>query len=118
VIAIGTTVVRALEHAAAPDGSVAAGAGLATPRIASDTQLRVVDAVLSGTHEPGTSHYQLLQAFVEEDTLARMINELNQRGYTTHEFGDSVFVERSAKRGERRVVIPVQPRLAPRAHCC
>jgi S-adenosylmethionine:tRNA ribosyltransferase-isomerase len=94
VIAIGTTVVRALEHAATPDGSVRIGSGLAAQRIGSATRLRVVDAILSGTHEPGTSHYQLLHAFTDEQTLRRMDEEMNIRGYRTHEFGDSVFVER------------------------
>lgn len=94
VIAIGTTVVRALEHASAPGGSVRAGRGLATQRIGSATRLRVVDAILSGTHEPGTSHYELLHAFADKDTLRRMDEELNVHNYRTHEFGDSVFVER------------------------
>jgi S-adenosylmethionine:tRNA ribosyltransferase-isomerase len=94
VIAIGTTVVRALEHAAASDGSVRAGTGLATQRIGSATRLHVVDAILSGTHEPGTSHYELLHAFADQDTLSRVDEELNLRRYRTHEFGDSVFVER------------------------
>ena len=86
---------RALEHAAAIDGSVPAGTGVATQRIGSATRLRVVDAILSGTHEPGTSHYELLRAFADEDTLSRMDQELNAASYRTHEFGDSVFVERA-----------------------
>ena len=94
IIAIGTTVVRALEHAAELDGSVRAGAGLATQRIGSASRLCVVDAILSGTHEPGTSHYDLLNAFVDEETLRRMDRALNTLDYRTHEFGDSVFVER------------------------
>jgi S-adenosylmethionine:tRNA ribosyltransferase-isomerase len=96
IIAIGTTVVRALEHAAASHGSVRAGEGLADQRIGSGTRLRVVDAILSGTHEPGTSHYELLRAFVDQKTLERMDQELNAHGYRTHEFGDSVLVERQA----------------------
>jgi S-adenosylmethionine:tRNA ribosyltransferase-isomerase len=99
VVAVGTTVVRALEHAAAPDGSVRAGNGLATQRIGSATRLRVVDAILSGTHEPGASHYALLHAFADEDTLKRMAEELNKLDYRTHEFGDSVFVEQQVDRG-------------------
>jgi S-adenosylmethionine:tRNA ribosyltransferase-isomerase len=94
IVAIGTTVVRALEHAAASYGSVRAGEGLADQRIGPETRLRVVDAILSGTHEPGTSHYELLRAFVDEETLGRMDQELNAHGYRTHEFGDSVLVER------------------------
>jgi S-adenosylmethionine:tRNA ribosyltransferase-isomerase len=93
VIAIGTTVVRALEHRAAGDGCVRAGEGMATQRIGAGSRLRVVDAILSGTHEPGTSHYELLRAFADDATLRRMEGELEARGYRTHEFGDSVFVE-------------------------
>lgn len=95
VIAVGTTVVRALEAASAGDGRVRAGAGVATQRIGAATRLRVVDAVLSGTHEPGTSHYALLGAFATGESLARADRELEARGYLTHEFGDSVLVERS-----------------------
>jgi S-adenosylmethionine:tRNA ribosyltransferase-isomerase len=104
VVAVGTTVVRALEHAAVLGGSVRAGSGLATQRIGSATRLRVVDAILSGTHEPGTSHYELLHAFAEGHTLRRMDQELNMRGYRTHEFGDSVFVERTAEATPLRLV--------------
>jgi S-adenosylmethionine:tRNA ribosyltransferase-isomerase len=92
IVAIGTTVVRALEHAAAKDGVVRAGAGVATQRIDAATTLRVVDAILSGTHEPGTSHYELLRAFVDAQTLRRIDSELEARGYRTHEFGDSVLI--------------------------
>ena len=52
----------------------------------------VVDAILSGTHEPGTSHYELLRAFLEDSTLERATAELDARGYRTHEFGDSVLI--------------------------
>ena len=96
VIAVGTTVVRALEAAATVIGLVRPGAGVATTRIAPGTPLRVVDAVLSGTHEPGTSHYALLGAFVSAATLRDADRELEQHGYRTHEFGDSVLVERAA----------------------
>jgi S-adenosylmethionine:tRNA ribosyltransferase-isomerase len=99
VIAIGTTVVRALEHAAAPDGSVRAGEGLATQRIGSASRLRVVDAILSGVHEPGTSHYQLLRAFLDDEILRRVDQELNAHDYRTHEFGDSIFVFSHMHRG-------------------
>lgn len=98
VIAVGTTVVRALESAAADHGRVRAGEGVATLRIGPETPLRAVDAVLSGTHEPGTSHYRLLGAFTDAGTLARADRELEARGYRTHEFGDSVWIVRSSRR--------------------
>jgi S-adenosylmethionine:tRNA ribosyltransferase-isomerase len=95
IVAVGTTVVRALEHAAALYGAIRPGEGLATQRIGAFSQLRLVDAILSGTHEPGTSHYELLRAFANEETLRRMDEELNARNYRTHEFGDSVFLEKA-----------------------
>ena len=89
VIAIGTTVVRALEHAGGR-----AGAGMADQRLGPDSDLRVVDAILSGTHETDTSHYQLLRAFTDDAVLARADQLLADEGYRTHEFGDSVLIER------------------------
>jgi S-adenosylmethionine:tRNA ribosyltransferase-isomerase len=95
IVAVGTTVVRALEHAAARDGLVQAGEAVATQRITKASRLRIVDAILSGTHEPGTSHYELLRAFADDDVLASASAELDAFGYRTHEFGDSIFVERA-----------------------
>ena len=92
VIAVGTSVVRALEDAATEDGHLRAGDGMAKGKIGPTTHLRVVDAILSGTHEPGTSHYELLRAFLEDSTLERATEELTARGYKTHEFGDSVLI--------------------------
>ncbi len=99
IITIGTTVVRALEHTAAMfDGVVPPGERLATQRLDASSRLRIVDAILSGTHERGTSHYELLRAFVDDETLGRIDQELNARDYRTHEFGDSVFLERAANK--------------------
>jgi S-adenosylmethionine:tRNA ribosyltransferase-isomerase len=93
VVALGTTVTRALEHAAS-GGELRAGAGVATQRIGAHTPLRVVDAIISGTHEPGTSHYELLRAFAGDAVLRQASAVLDSHGYRTHEFGDSVLVER------------------------
>jgi S-adenosylmethionine:tRNA ribosyltransferase-isomerase len=97
-VAIGTTVVRALEHAAARFGAVLAGDGVADQRIGAHTSLRVVDAILSGTHEPGTSHYDLLHAFAAAPLLRRADRALDAGGFRTHEFGDSVLIERGSER--------------------
>jgi S-adenosylmethionine:tRNA ribosyltransferase-isomerase len=97
IIAIGTTVVRTLEDGAAFDGSVRAGAGVATLRIGRSSRLRVVNAILSGTHEPGTSHHELMRAFVDEETLIRIDRELDLHDYRTHEFGDSMFLEHNER---------------------
>jgi S-adenosylmethionine:tRNA ribosyltransferase-isomerase len=86
--------VRALEHAAARDGVVHSGDGLATQRVGPASSLRIVDAILSGTHEPDSSHYQLLRAFADDGTLADVTAALEAQAYRTHEFGDSMFIER------------------------
>jgi S-adenosylmethionine:tRNA ribosyltransferase-isomerase len=95
IVAVGTTVVRALEDAGRR--GLGWGDGLATQRIGPGTQLRIVDMILTGTHEPGSSHYELLRAFTDAATLRRVTNELNSKGYRTHEFGDSVLIERTAQ---------------------
>lgn len=94
LVAVGTTVVRALESAATPDGRVRVGNGLAKLRIDPTTKLQVVDAILTGVHETGTSHHELLGAFTETVTLGRVDTELTDGEYRTHEFGDSVLIER------------------------
>jgi S-adenosylmethionine:tRNA ribosyltransferase-isomerase len=96
IIAIGTTVVRALEHSASVHGAVQAGEEVATQRIGPQTQLRVVDAILSGTHAPGTSHFELLHAFAQDQTLMQASQQMDALGYLTHEFGDSVLLERAS----------------------
>jgi S-adenosylmethionine:tRNA ribosyltransferase-isomerase len=69
IVAVGTTVVRALESAAIADGSVRAGDAVASGRIVRGTRLRVVDAILTGVHQPGESHFELLRAFAEGAVL-------------------------------------------------
>jgi S-adenosylmethionine:tRNA ribosyltransferase-isomerase len=102
IIAIGTTVVRALEHAAAIAPVVQAGEAVASQRMDASSRLRIVSAILSGTHEPGTSHYDMLRAFVDEATLNRISRALDEHGYRTHEFGDSVFLEAARQASLRR----------------
>jgi S-adenosylmethionine:tRNA ribosyltransferase-isomerase len=109
VVAIGTTVVRALEHAALPGGRVRAGHGVATGRLGRATRLQAVDAILSGTHEPGTSHYELLRAFQADDVLEAAARELDANGYLTHEFGDFVWLAYSCRHPSTR---PARARLA------
>ncbi len=95
VVAVGTTVVRALEHAVGRDGLVHEGLGIASRRLGPSVPLCVVDSILSGTHEPDSSHFDLLRAFVDDAALDRAQQELERRGYRTHEFGDSVLIEKS-----------------------
>ena len=89
VIAVGTTVVRALESAVHPDGSVKAVGGLTRLHITVNYRLKAVDALLTGMHEPQTSHLDLLSAFVDPPRLQAAYLEAIQRGYLWHEFGDA-----------------------------
>ena len=92
-MAIGTTVVRALESAALADGSVRIGGGVATGRITRGTPLRVVDAILTGMHQPGESHFELLRAFADDAVLNQISAKISAHSYRNHEFGDSLLVE-------------------------
>jgi len=96
IIAVGTTVVRALEDAAWASGRILPGPALARLKLGSETRLRIVDAILSGTHANGTSHHELLRAFVPRRVLLQMDEQLDAHSYRTHEFGDSVLIERNA----------------------
>jgi S-adenosylmethionine:tRNA ribosyltransferase-isomerase len=95
VIAAGTTVVRALESATGRDG-VEPGLGVARLRVDGRHALRSADAILTGMHEPGSSHFDLLTAFASPELLARAHGRAEQEGYLAHEFGDSMLVWRSA----------------------
>jgi S-adenosylmethionine:tRNA ribosyltransferase-isomerase len=102
IIAVGTTVVRALEAAAHAEGVVEARDGVASGRITRATKLRVADAILSGVHQPGESHFELLRAFADDKTLDRMTAALIAGDFRTHEFGDCVLIERTAQAAGRR----------------
>ncbi len=96
VIAAGTTVVRALESAALDgpyeDDRLRAGAGLSTLKLDATHRLRIVDALLTGMHAPGESHYLLLQAFNDESRLADAWQQALEHDYRSHEFGDAALI--------------------------
>jgi S-adenosylmethionine:tRNA ribosyltransferase-isomerase len=89
VIAVGTTVVRALETVAAPDGSVSARAGLTNVMVTAERGLRAVEGLITGWHEPESSHLRLLEAAAGPELLRRSYDAAYARGYRFHEFGDS-----------------------------
>ena len=89
VVAVGTTVVRALEGRAAEGGGrLRAGPGVTTLRLGPDHALRVVDGLVTGLHEPGESHFELLQAFAPRPLLESALAHAAREGYLGHEFGD------------------------------
>ncbi|TCS95986.1 S-adenosylmethionine:tRNA ribosyltransferase-isomerase [Hazenella coriacea] len=88
VIAVGTTVVRALESAAKSDKVCLARRGKTNLKITEETPLQIADGLITGFHEPEASHLDLLSAFVEPSLLKKMYEEAIQQRYLWHEFGD------------------------------
>jgi S-adenosylmethionine:tRNA ribosyltransferase-isomerase len=88
VIAVGTTVVRALETTADEHGTVHAGHGWTNLTITPERGIRAVDGLLTGWHEPEASHLLMLEAFAGRGLLERSYAAALDRGYHWHEFGD------------------------------
>ena len=93
VIAIGTTVVRALEGGAADGaGRLEARTGWTDIRIGAGFRPRIVDALFTGLHQHGQTHYELLRAFAPDEALRAALDYADDDGYLTHEFGDAMVV--------------------------
>ncbi len=89
VIAVGTTVTRALESVAGQDGSVRAGHGWTDLVLGPGRPARTVTGLVTGWHAPGASHLALLTAVAGTDLVERAYAEAVRSGYRWHEFGDS-----------------------------
>jgi S-adenosylmethionine:tRNA ribosyltransferase-isomerase len=89
VIAVGTTVVRALETTAEPDGTVTAGEGWTNLVVGRERGTYAVDGLLTGWHEPQETHLQMLRALADDELIGRSYREALEHGYLWHEFGDS-----------------------------
>jgi S-adenosylmethionine:tRNA ribosyltransferase-isomerase len=94
VVAVGTTVVRALETVADPGGGMHAGAGWTDLVLGRERRARVVDALVTGWHAPGASHLDLLEAVVGEQRVSEAYRQALDEGYLWHEFGDSALLFR------------------------
>jgi S-adenosylmethionine:tRNA ribosyltransferase-isomerase len=88
VIAVGTTVVRALESAAVRNGDLQAASGITDLVVTPERGIRVVDGLLTGFHEPAASHWDLLAAVAAAELLAACYGQAAAAGYRRHEFGD------------------------------
>ena len=88
VVAVGTTVVRALETVARADGSVEPGGGWTHHVVTPEEGARVVDGLLTGWHEPDASHLLMLEAVGGWALVAASYAAALQCGYRWHEFGD------------------------------
>jgi len=113
IIAVGTSVVRALEssalkNAASPiasaslgyspvsgasvDGSPVAGVDETDLIIEPGFDLQIVDGLLTGMHESTESHFKLLEAFAPRSLLEAALQHAERERYLTHEFGDSCLI--------------------------
>ena len=84
VIAVGTTVVRALETAA----KYCAPSGVTNLYIDRHFPLKIADGIITGFHEPKASHLDMLTAFISEHDLLKAYDQAIKSGYLWHEFGD------------------------------
>jgi S-adenosylmethionine:tRNA ribosyltransferase-isomerase len=97
VVAVGTTVVRALETVTAPDGTVSAGEGWTDVVITPERGVRVVDALLTGFHEPHASHLAMLEAIAGRRHLMVAYRAAIRERYLWHEFGDVHLIMRRSR---------------------
>jgi S-adenosylmethionine:tRNA ribosyltransferase-isomerase len=88
IIAVGTTVVRALESIVDGNGRVSEAHGYTQLKIDNLHQLKAVDGLLTGLHEPQASHLDLLSAFLPAEQIRAAYEEAIARKYLWHEFGD------------------------------
>lgn len=88
IVAVGTTVVRALETVADDDDVVHPGEGWTELVVTPARGVAVVDGLLTGWHEPDASHLQMLEAIAGSRPLELAYGEALAAGYRWHEFGD------------------------------
>ena len=88
VVAVGTTAVRALETVTDSSGTTHPGEGWTCVVITPERGIRAVDGLLTGLHEPRSSHLAMMEALAGRDHLRRMYEEALREGYLWHEFGD------------------------------
>jgi S-adenosylmethionine:tRNA ribosyltransferase-isomerase len=92
VVAVGTSVIRTLETAADGPRHVRPTSGWTNLVITPRTRLRVVDALLTGLHEPPATHLDMLGALLDASLLERAYREVRERRYLWHEFGDAMLI--------------------------
>ncbi|MBD2731945.1 S-adenosylmethionine:tRNA ribosyltransferase-isomerase [Nostoc sp. FACHB-892] len=88
IIAVGTTVVRALESVVDERGIVMPGHGYTRLHITATHKLKAADGLLTGLHEPQASHLDLLTAFLPASVIHDAYENAVQMEYLWHEFGD------------------------------
>jgi S-adenosylmethionine:tRNA ribosyltransferase-isomerase len=88
VVAVGTTAVRALETVTDESGTTHPGEGWTRLIVTPERGIRAVDSMLTGLHEPRSSHLAMLEALAGREHLRAAYGEALREGYLWHEFGD------------------------------
>jgi S-adenosylmethionine:tRNA ribosyltransferase-isomerase len=88
VIAVGTTVVRALQTVTDIHSTVHPGEGWTCVVVTPDTEVRAVDGLITGLHEPRSSHLMMLEAIAGRRHVRIAYEEALRERYLWHEFGD------------------------------
>lgn len=103
IVAVGTTVARALETVVSDAGAVRAGEGWTDLVVTSERGVRAVDALITGFHEPRASHLAMLEAIAGRRHLAVAYRAALRERYLWHEFGDlHLIMRRSGEAHEAR----------------
>jgi S-adenosylmethionine:tRNA ribosyltransferase-isomerase len=116
VVAVGTTVTRALESAAGPAGRVHPATGWTNLVLSAAHPARTVDALITGWHEPGASHLHLLEAVAGAERVETAYRTALGTGYLWHEFGDTalLFADAGAPADQPKTV-QLRPMCSPLA---
>jgi S-adenosylmethionine:tRNA ribosyltransferase-isomerase len=88
IVAVGTSVVRAIESSALQTGKVVPGNGYTSQRITERHKLKIADGLITGFHEPQSSHLDLISAFLSPSLIKKTYEEAIEKKYLWHEFGD------------------------------
>ncbi len=92
VVAVGTTVTRALESAVDENGRVSRARGWTERVISPDDPARVVDGLVTGWHDPEASHLMLVESVAGKELTRAAYDAAYDEGYLWHEFGDSALL--------------------------
>ncbi len=95
IVAVGTTVLRALEGCALERGGLVAGEGATACFITPGFEFRVVDALVTNFHLPRSSLFVLVSAFCGRERMLDAYREAVERSYRFFSFGDAMFLERA-----------------------
>jgi S-adenosylmethionine:tRNA ribosyltransferase-isomerase len=89
IVAVGTTVLRLLESAATPDGSIAPFAGETSIFITPGYRFRAVDALMTNFHLPRSTLFMLVSAFAGLETMQAAYAHAISTGYRFYSYGDA-----------------------------